>query len=214
VRIRLTAALGLAAVLLSLTACRNSPKVAAYVGDTAITEARVTQVTDQFNTAIREINASRPEQQPISEVSREIALSVLLRDELCTRLSKQKGFTFTPAPSRKDATELEVLAGHGNACVNAMPGPEQAPTDQQYRAFYDHLVAQGRVAPGRFDEVKQQIKSDPNLMAALGKEELLGHVAEVTLNPRYRQVSLLGFNPLDADPLTVVVNRPPTAAPQ
>ena len=70
-RIRLITALGLAAAMFSLTACRNSPQVAAYVGNTQISEARVTQLQDGYN---KDKTADK-------QVPRNIVVTYLINDE-------------------------------------------------------------------------------------------------------------------------------------
>jgi hypothetical protein len=191
-----------AAALFGLTACRNSPQVAAYVGDTEITEARVTQLQDDYNKG-----------QPADhQVPRAIVVSYLVRDELCQRLSKEKGFTYTPDAARKEASEFELIAMRADACVNAIP---QAPlTEGAYRELYDRAVADGRIAPGAsYEDIRQFLQSRPDLLAVLDKESQLNKAAKVDINPRYGSVPVLGLLPAGSNPI-VVLERPPTAAPQ
>lgn len=204
-------ALGTAAALVSLTACRSSPQVAAYVGDTEITEARVTQLTDSYNELARKFVAENPGQQ-VREVSRSLTLTVLLRDELCNRLSRQLGFSFTPEPAQTESPELLVISQHADACIQAIPQKDVRPTEDDYRAIYDQLLRQGRVGPGDYEAVKQQLMSDPSFIAAVSREKALGDVAEVTVNPRYGQISIIGISPI-GELTNVVEDRPPTAAP-
>ena len=201
-RIRLIAAFGLAAALLSLTACRDSLQVAAYVGDTEITEARVTQLQDGYN-----------QTQPADhQVPRAIVVSYVVRDELCQRLSQEKGFTFSPDPARKEASEFELIAMRADACVNAIP---QGPlTEGDYRELYDRAVADGRIAPeASYADIRQFLQSRPDLLAVLDKESQLNKVAKTTINPRYGSVPVLGLLPAGSSPI-VVLERPPTAPPQ
>jgi hypothetical protein len=206
VRFRLIAAFGTAvcaaAALLSLAACRNSPQVAAYIGDTQIPEARVTQLQDDYNKG-----------EPADhQVSRAIVVSYLVRDELCRRLSKEKGFTYTPAEARKEASEFELIAMRADACVNAIP--QGTLTEGDYRALYDRAVADGRIAPeASYADIRQFLQSRPDLLAVLDKESQLNKVAKVDINPRYGTIPVLGLLPAGSNPI-VVLERPPTAAPQ
>jgi hypothetical protein len=223
VRYRYIAAIGWAIVLptalLSLTACRSSPDVAAYVGDTKITEARVTQVTDAYNTFIDKFNKDNAESQPRPHVDRPVVVQYLVHDELCNRLSKEKGFTFTPGSLPNEAPELAVLATRTEACIKAIPAPDLKPSDAEYRALYDRAISAGLIPPGTaFDSVVQQWQGDADLNALLGREKALSGVASVKINPRYGQLSVLGLNPAVAAPLEagsgVVEDRPPSAPPQ
>jgi hypothetical protein len=209
VRIRLTAAFGIAAALLGLTACRNSPEVAAYVGDTAITEARVTRLQEGYN---KVAPADR-------QVGRAIVVQYLVHEQLCERLSKAKGFGYTTPSLPTEAPELAVVATRTDACIQAIPAPEIKPSDAEYRALFDRAIAAGLIAPGTsFDVVRQQWQGDADLNELLARERQLAGAADVTINPRYGQLSVLGLNPAVAAPLgdasDVVVDRPPTAAPR
>lgn len=212
-RIRLTAAVGMAAALLCLTACRSSPDVAAYVGDTKISEQRVTELLDGYNKA--------PE---TDRISRSVVVQFLVHDELCQQLSKAKGFAVSPPALPNEAPEFAVIATRADACMKALPPPAQKPTDEDYRALYDRAIAAELIPAGTpFEQVKQQWRTDQDLNALIGREKALNESANVTVNPRYGQMTVVGFNPAVAARLgggtatDVVVDRPlpaPTGQPQ
>lgn len=213
-RIRLWAPLGLAAALLSLTACQSSPDAAAYVGGTTISEARVTELLDGYNKTV-------PAEQQLPRV---LVVQYLVHDELCQRLAKQKGFTVPEVPQApSDTPEFAVIANRTEACVNAIPLPDQLPTDEEFRDLYERATAAGLIpADAGFNAVLQLWRGDEQLISLLSRERALQDASsDVRVNPRYGSLSIVGINPAVARKIGdrtggVVVDRPvpASAAPQ
>lgn len=177
---RFTAAAGIALTLLALTACRDSPDVAAYVGDTTITEDRLTEVVAPYG----------------DQLSRDQVLQFLVADELCTQVTKEAGVTVPPPAAAPPAgtPELAVIFNHMQSCLGVLPSEPVEATDADLREVFDNLVAGGAIDPAtNFEEVKVQFAQQANsaevgLPAALGKRKVLTDALEssnVTVNPRY-----------------------------
>lgn len=208
-RFRLIAALGIAAALLSMTACRNSPKAAAYVGDTEITEARITQLQDGYNKG----------KAADALVPRNVVVAYAVNDELCNRLRQQKGFTVDTPAVPNESPEFVTVANRAKACINAIPSDGFTASEADYHALYQRAVAAGLdPVQNPYEPTRDQWQANPDVNKLLGQEQALDKVAPVSLNPRYGRLPLLVLNASIALPLggvkdEVVTDRPATATP-
>ncbi|GIH09935.1 hypothetical protein Rhe02_80020 [Rhizocola hellebori] len=213
-RKRLAASIGLAAALLSLTACRSSPAVAAYVGNTAITEQRVTDVQ---NSTVVPVDTTGAKSEPIDRrsVVETLVLLQTCEDHRAKNSFEPRSITSEQVvgtlPAPKDPaqgeewaknmadTEFVALRGKMLACVFAMPTTPATPTDAELRDIYDKALAAGAVGPGiTFEQIAPQIKQDQQVATQLAvKHELdkLFSENDVTVNPRYGELPfpLLSF---------------------
>ncbi len=208
-RFRVIAALGMAAALLSLTACRNSPQAAAYVGDTEITEARITQLQDGYNKG----------KQADAQVPRNVVVAYVVNDALCERLRQQKGFTVSPPAVPNESPEFVIVANRAKSCINAIPSDGYTPTEADYKSLYERALAAG-LDPKQnpYEATRDQWQANPDVSKLLGQERAMDKAATVTLNPRYGRLPLLVLNAAIALPLggikdEVVTDRPATATP-
>jgi hypothetical protein len=218
VRKRLAASIGLAAALLSLTACRSSPAVAAYVGNTAITEQRVTEVQ---NSTVVPVNDKGGESQPID---RKAVVETLVLLQACEDHRAKNPFEpreITPEqvagtlPAQQMApsdpaqgaeweknivgTEYVALRGKVLSCVFGIPVSPATPTDAELRDIYDKALAAGAVGPGiTFEQIAPQISQDQQVTTQLAVKRELDKILDendVTVNPRYGELpfALLSF---------------------
>lgn len=192
---RLTATVGLVAAMLALAACRSNPNVAAYVGDTTITEDQVTQLHDQIK-ALPNMNA---EQLP----ERSQVVQILVLDKVCERAAQTAGVTVPPPQVPAGQPDLVAIQARMEACKQALPAKPVQPTDADLREVYDNGVAVGAINPAdpanAFDQVKGQLAAGGQVAAALGQRQQLEQAAAslgVSINPRYRTLAipLLSFN--------------------
>jgi hypothetical protein len=199
VRIRLTAAVGMAAALLLLTSCRTDPNVAAYVGNTVITEERVTQLLDDYNKKVEEFNQASQAQtgqdgsQPQVAVpaERSKVVEVLVTGEMCDQLSKSKGFSYSAEPAAANAPELATIENKQAACFEAIPADPGSVTEKDLQDIFDRGLVAGLWPPGsKFSDAKQAWEADPELLGVLSREKSLAQVPDVLVNPRYGAISL------------------------
>lgn len=197
-RIRLTTAVCLAAGLLLLTSCRTDPKVAAYVGDTTITEEQVSALVDDFSEKAEAVAQTTGQTAP--QVTRNDAVQLLVAEALCDRLSKQKSFSYNATITADNTTQMGQLNERVKACVSAIPQDAVDVNEADVRELYDHLISTGAIPEtATFDQAAPQLAS----AAALNKALL--SAAPLTLNPRYSSVNFVG---LPLVPGSVVIDRP------
>jgi hypothetical protein len=177
---RVAAAAGIALAMLALSACRQSRDVAAYVGDTTITEEQLTTLAKPYE----------------AQLSRDQVLQFLVADKLCTELTADAGVS-VPAPAQTPppgTPELAVIYNHLQSCIEVLPSQPVEATEADLREVFDNLVAEGAYPPGtNFDEIKAEFAGQANseqvgLAAALGKRKALYDALNsknVTVNPRY-----------------------------
>lgn len=192
---RLTAAVGLVAAMLALAACRSNPNVAAYVGDTTITEEQVTELYEQVK--------ALPNMDPAALPERSQVVQILVLDKVCERAAKTAGVTPPPPQVPAGQPELTVVQARMQACRQALPAKAVQPTDADLREVYDNGVAVGAIdgadPANAFDKVKDQLAAGGQVAAALGQRQQLEEAAAslgVSINPRYRTMAipLLSFN--------------------
>ena len=179
-----------------LTACRELPGVAAYVGSEQLTNAQVEKIVDEFPAAIREKNSGD---------IRQFVVSSFVSRELARALAKEKGIT-VPQPDLSRfaglADQLRLgtdsrfitLDAESQAALAAIRtlGKPQAPTDADKQEAFQQLLNEQFVQPGSFDAVKSQIDS-PEMRAALGLRPVLSDALkryQVSINPRYQPLGI------------------------
>jgi hypothetical protein len=195
VRIRVFAGIGIAAALLGLTGCRSSPDVAAYVGDQALSEDRVTQLIDDYVAWAR--NDAKAKQQDPADVptpDRTIVVNYLVRGAICDQLHNKLGFSVPEPNLPPEQSELGVIAARTQACERALPsGDPVQPTEADVRQIFDIGVANGIYPADSYDQVGPGLMSNEDVAGALGrKKSLQGALTgiDVTVNPKYGVVEL------------------------
>ena len=192
----LAAAVAGALALLGLTACRDLPSVAAYVGDAQLTNAQVDQM-------VTEARTNQPD-APAAGDLRQFAVQVFVIHEVSTRLAKEHKLTVPPADPAQVATYAQQLKVANGALVRQYVdavaaygaiqplGTPQEPTDADKREVFASLIQQQVVTPDQYDQVKAQIDS-PEMRARLGLRAVLRDALSryrVTVNPRYQPLEL------------------------
>lgn len=178
--------------VLALAGCRSEPGVAAYVGDTRITEERVTAIVDDAARALREV---APDTAP---PARSVVVSTLVLGEVCERLDAQPQPGQSPITPEQAAQEFMVPPDTEFAreiaklytCLQAVPvGAPVAPTPEQLAEVLKRARAAGAIPDGMSDEnAAGQFDSHP-LRTALAQRKALSEAVarhNVTVNPRYR----------------------------
>ncbi len=178
-RIRLYAGAAAVLALFALAACRSAPNVAAYVGDTVITEQQITDLTDGYN-------AKAPQDR---KVTRDLVMEYALGERLCNRASEAKKFSYQPPSVPDESPEFLKIASRFEACIEAIP--VSAATEAEIRAVYNLEVAEGRLSPDvPFEQVRKSIEGNENLQRQLTWRRTLSEqdkAANVVINPRYPQ---------------------------
>jgi hypothetical protein len=210
---RVAAAAGIALAMLALSACRDSPNAAAYVGDTTITEQRVTEIVDDaaklkaddVQTAANSSDAKAKEDAAKLVVpTRQAVVHALVLDQVCGDMQARQGFKDAPV------TKEQVVQGLGMpaksiyadvltsslACLQGIPATNATPTPADLREVYDNGVKAGAIDPtgaeSSFEALSAQFAQDPQLAAALGTRAALAEElkkSDVSVNPRYRELT-------------------------
>jgi hypothetical protein len=217
VRKRLIASVGLATALLSMTACRSSPEVAAYVGNTAITEQRVNEVQNATAVAVDDKGtlSKKVDRQAVVQTlvllqacedfrathpfeSREVTQQQVVED-LATQVAPTEPQQQEKWATQIAETEYVSLRQKAVSCVSGLPATPAAPTDEEIREIYDNAIAAGAVDPNiPLEQIAPQIANDQQIIERLAVKRKLDEViaaSNVALNPRYGElpIALLAF---------------------
>jgi hypothetical protein len=198
---RLTAAAGIAAALLALTACRSNPSVAAYVGDQTFTEDTVTSLV---NGAAKDAKGA----DGLAAPSRENVVQTLVMRKVCKDLQAAKGFTdanvkveeVAQAERLPAASEFAKIRTEMYACRFGIPAGQDPLTQPELQDIYQSGVALGAIDPTvSFEQISPEIAADPRAVSAVSARKALEEQAAktgVSVNPRYRS---LVFGTLQAE---------------
>jgi len=206
--------------LLGTSACRSAPDVAAYVGDRAITEARVTELIDGLMAAMQSAgqNGQRPDRAQV--------VNLLVGNEVCERARAKTGFPVEPPQLEPGLDELRTIGQQTAACMQAMPiGKPAEPSEAEIREVFDAGVRLNMFEAGSFDQQRQQLLEGGQLADAVARRKVLAAAvadADVKINPKYHpmEFALLSWQQGPAFSLRLtrqspVVDAPPkTEAPQ
>jgi hypothetical protein len=190
--------------------CRNSPSVAAYVGDQRITEAEV-------DAAVAEAAAAAEGREGLQAPSRaDVVMTYVLR-QACSAKQAADRFPAAGQPVSPDQiAESERVPADSNyardraaayTCLQAVPvGEGEAPTEDELRDLHQRAQAAG-IMPQSYDEMREQLATDPGVRQALAVRTMLDEViaaADVTVNPRYRPLEF-HVSQVEGKPLIVAV---------
>lgn len=198
-------------MLAALTGCHSDPRVAAYVGNSTITESQVDSVlseavaaVDKDNEAIKDQAGATPEQVP----TRSDIVAALTANEITNRALARLGISRTPSNPNPAGQGSALLKTRYAAAVTSVQAGVTAladasdkngqPSDADLRDVYDRAVAAGLAAPGQFDAIKPQLAQVDGLAQQLDARNKLADRTneQLTVNPRYA--------PLDFPILTLV----------
>jgi hypothetical protein len=179
--------------LLTLTGCRSDPSVAAYVGSTKITDAKVTQIVEQLFGGL-----PAEQRESVDEGSlRDQVVQFLVLREVVGQYAAEENIdvpkvdvnAFATQQNLPPDTEFTTLAADYNAALGALAQkakPVQPTADDQLEA-YENLTIDNKPLQQPFDEVKQFFNTE-TLGQSLGMREMLTTAvqdANVAVNPRY-----------------------------
>ena len=136
VRKRLAASIGIAAALLSMTACQSSPAVAAYVGDTEISEQRVSDVQNSTVVTLDNGTKTKP-------VAREEAVETLILQKICE--DKRAKENFKPAEIAPQAIveqELAKTIAPQPPTPSPLPSPKAGQTEEETKKLQEQAAAE------------------------------------------------------------------------
>ena len=201
-RVALLAALAVLGAA-SLAGCRTQPTVAAYLGDSKITEARVERI-------INEVRSELPAGQ--LGMYRQLVVSWLIGGNLASRINRDRGYpTLQPSyeelaaqaqpkvpahvGNKPQLTELAKIFGDWNAAGGTLLAKvKPAPlSEADKHAIFDRVAASGRLRPGTtYEQVADQIDQPENGPFVGLRNELRDAAKGVHLsvNPRYRPLAL------------------------
>jgi len=206
VSILVVASLGLG----GLVGCQSESGKAAFVGDTTITEDRVSEVYDEA-VAKTPTQAPTPEASgspaPAAElpVTRQEVVDLLVSVELARGVVKEK--SMPPAKERTEPAEIaQALSVAGDSkyvelwaewldlqTVITENTPRAQLTDEGIMKVYNALAATGAIQPGLpVDQVREQFGEAAFAEAAILVSTSLGAQAEKTdtkVNPKYEPLS-------------------------
>ncbi|WP_034590851.1 peptidylprolyl isomerase [Hamadaea tsunoensis] len=222
---RLLSAVALAGVaVFALAGCRTSPTVAAYVGDTQITES---QVSDIYDATVKEA--------PKTPLTRQDVVQALVLGELCGQLQSAKKFSSQQIDTASIAQSLGVTQGapavkmfdKTYSCLSGFPASSTPLTAEQKQEVLQAAIADGIFPPGStVASVGDQIDT-AQVRGAMAERDAFAQAAtDVSVNPRYRQLTFpilqgqsgkpIIYVPLGQAPNGAVTDGPgeaPSAAP-
>ncbi|MEV1288971.1 hypothetical protein [Micromonospora sp. NPDC049679] len=180
--------------LLALAGCRSEPGVAAYIGDTKITEDRVTAIVDDATTQLGENAEAQPP-------TRAMVVSTLVLREVCDRLNPvPPAGQPTPPPVSPEqlsqnlgvppTTTLAKESAELQTCLmRIQAGPPIAPSAEQLADVVTRGKAAGAIPPDfPADQAAAQLDGE-QLRSALASRKAISEAVDryhVTVNPRYR----------------------------
>jgi hypothetical protein len=210
--VAVVASLGLA----GLSACRQAPSVAAYLGSLGrISESRVQEVWDDAHTAVDRMNAEAAAKQSDQLAvlpSRADIVTTLIAVKVLDQVAKARGLTAQPDKVlQQDAASLRIppdteymkqYARWDSLVSQLKTGAADAPgpTDNDLKQVYDVLHAQQGIDPSlSFDQFKQQLPDQNRTlvrMAAAARDQIQQVVAplKIKVNPRYQPATLSVLN--------------------
>lgn len=193
-RVALVAVLAVVGVA-GLTGCRSQPTVAAYVGDTRITNRQVDRLAADAEQHARDEQSA---DVPLVTPSRDAIVTVLVMREIASRLAAEHARTPADVDRAAIARRDRVSAGSRYAALHAemygylialQQGRQAAqPTEADLRDMYARAVSAGLAEPGRYDDFAASIVGVDGLGEALAERNELADAARryrVVVNPRY-----------------------------
>jgi hypothetical protein len=180
-----------------LSACRTGSSVAAYVGDSELTETRVQQVYDQ----VRAATGGAP-------ITRTDVVHTILSDQVLTEVAKRHSVALPADLSTADyATSLHLppdsdyvrMFAESDTYVKLLRQgikdlPE--PTDAELKEIFDILVANGQVADGgTFAQFKTSLPAENKqlVQTATAVRKEITEVADsldIHVNPKYQPIGI------------------------
>jgi hypothetical protein len=217
-----------------LSACRNEPDVAAYIGNTTISESRVDAVyddaKDKLAASVAQVGADQSAdpaaaaQQPKLTIGKADVVTTLVGLDVQRRIAQQQNIKPTALPAEQLAQSVSLPAdaeyvkiyGEYRGYLDAFAQKVQPakPTEADLRDVYNRLNAGGAIGAegGTFEQFAaslseqdaQVLQQNIGLRNALNTEI---HKLRTTVNPRYgnAELPLVSFRNADGNALPLVV---------
>ena len=216
-----------------LSACRNEPDVAAYIGKTTISESRVDAIYDDAKTklarSVAQVGAEQSAdpaaaaQEPKLTIGKADVVTTLVGLDVLRRIAEQQNLKATALPPEQLAqsvnlpadTEYVKVYGEYRGYLDAFAQKVQPaqPTEADLRDVYNRLNAGGATGEGgTFEQFASSLSEQDAqvLQQNIGLRNALN--AEVqklntTVNPRYGtpELPLVSFRNADGRALPLVV---------
>ncbi|WP_433300871.1 hypothetical protein ACQP2F_04480 [Actinoplanes sp. CA-030573] len=192
-----------------LSACRSEPSVAAYVGDSKISESRVDGVYDEVRAATQAAPAAAGDTAAAApQITRADVVRTIVSADVLAKVAQQHSVSL-PADLQLDdyastlhvpaTTEYLKLYAEADQYVRLLrQGVKNAPepTDADLREIYDVLVKSGQVPEGgTFEQFKQSLPAE-NKQLVQTATAVRSEINEVTgplkvkVNPRYQPATI------------------------
>lgn len=181
-----TAAVAGALAALALAGCRSAPSAAAYVGDSRLTEAQVTDMVDSTG----------------GRISREgVVLSFVLANA-CKQFAADAGFSPNTQQGAQalstegldQSTEIGRLRLEMHSCIYGAPDAGVKVTDEDLRWFYDDAIKYGAIQPNvTFEQVKPELSGSQEVVQTLALRRMWADATakqDISVSPRYRALSI------------------------
>ncbi|MFI5890710.1 hypothetical protein ACIA5D_11400 [Actinoplanes sp. NPDC051513] len=192
-----------------LSACRSEPSVAAYVGDTKITEDRVDAVYDEAQAAAV---PAREGEAPAPALTRAEVARTLISTDVLGQVAKSHNVAL-PAdlgleqvssdlrlPATTEYVRLYATAKTYVAALRQAAPTTGEPTEADLRQVFDVLVANGEADASQFEQFKSQLPAQNKQLvtnAATVRNEIneVAGPLKIRVNPRYQpaMISVLEF---------------------
>ncbi|WP_433374747.1 hypothetical protein ACQPZX_04605 [Actinoplanes sp. CA-142083] len=187
-----------------LSACRSEPTVAAYIGDTKITEDRVDAVFDETRAAVI---PPKEGEQPVPAPTRADVARAIIGADVLAQVGKQHNVTLPADIGQADAAstlhlrpdaEYVQLYATVKAYVTLLKQGAAAtgePTEADLRQVFDVLVANGEADASQFAQFQSQLPAQ-NKQLVVSAAAVRDQINEVTgplrvrVNPRYQPASI------------------------
>lgn len=199
-----------------LSACRNEPSVAAYVGQSKLTEARVDAVLDEAHDKLAAAAAAQQPGKPVAvPITRADVVRALLGAQVLEAVAKQRNLTlpadlglanYAQAVRLPENTEYVRLFAETDAYVKLLRQSVQSaaePTEADLREVFDVLEANGQ-SGGTFESFKTQLPEQNKqlVQTAVAVRKEITEVSsklDITVNPKYQPagVPVLQFQTSD-----------------
>ncbi|MGE5830822.1 MAG: hypothetical protein ACM30G_21010 [Micromonosporaceae bacterium] len=177
--------------LAALAGCRTEPTVAAYIGQTKITEAQVDELIADATRA-----AAKPEEKGTAAPGRGDVVGTLVLIRVCEQARAKLGFDKVKVSTEQvrqsegvpSVSRYATIRADLYGCITAIPYADQTPTDAELRELYDRAVTAGLVGTS-YEETREQLLTDDGIRQRIAIDRAMTQAAKdasVTVNPRYR----------------------------
>jgi hypothetical protein len=206
---RLTTAVVVGALAAAaLSSCRTAPNVAAYVGSTRFTEAKVDDLIAGAGAG----------------VTRDLVVQTLVLDQTCKNLAAEKSFQPDTTNGEQRARQDQIAQDSAFAkvrssmwsCIYGAPQPTGKPSEEDLRYAYQNLADAGLLPPGAtFEQISPQLAQDQQISGSLAFRRIWLDAAagqDISVSPRYRALTYSIFSYQGKTIVALTLGQPANAA--